>query len=45
MVGAATKSVIRQMMKFKDEGLIGLKGRRISILSPERLLDAANLDE
>jgi CRP/FNR family transcriptional regulator len=45
MVGAATESVIRQMMRFKDEGLIGLKGRRISILSPERLLDAANLEE
>lgn len=37
IVGTATESVIRTLSEFKDDKLISVKGRQISILDPERL--------
>ncbi len=37
MVGTTTESVIRTLSEFKDENLISIKGRNISVLQPEKL--------
>ncbi len=37
MVGTTTESVIRTLSEFKDESLIFIKGRNITILQPEKL--------
>jgi CRP-like cAMP-binding protein len=37
LTGMSTESVIRLMKEFKDDGLIKVSGKNISILEPERL--------
>jgi CRP-like cAMP-binding protein len=37
IVGTATESVIRTLSEFKDDELIAINGRQISILDPEKL--------
>ena len=37
LTGMSTESVIRLMKEFKDDGLIKVSGKNISILAPERL--------
>jgi CRP-like cAMP-binding protein len=39
VVGTSTETVIRTLSEFKEEGLISTSGRRIAILSPEKLLN------
>ncbi len=45
MVGAATEVLIRQLAKFKEEGLVETKGRRIGVLNPEALLKISTLHD
>ena len=45
MVGTATESVIRLLSEFKQDGLIGLTGRRIRILDEKTLIKIANMYE
>jgi CRP/FNR family transcriptional regulator len=45
IVGTATESVSRLLSKFKDEKIIDMDGRRIKIIDPIGLADAANLDD
>jgi CRP/FNR family transcriptional regulator len=45
IVGTATESVSRLLSKFKEEKLIDIDGRRIRIIDPRRLTDAANIDD
>ena len=37
IVGTSTESVIRTLSDFKDEKLIDINGRNISIINPEKL--------
>lgn len=37
VVGTSTETVIRTLSEFKEEGLISTSGRRIAILSPDKL--------
>jgi CRP-like cAMP-binding protein len=37
MVGTATESLIRTLSDFKDSDIIRVKGRSISVVSPEKL--------
>jgi CRP/FNR family transcriptional regulator len=43
LVGTATETVIRLLSEFKDDGLIELSGKHISILNSQRLLATANI--
>lgn len=43
LVGTATETVIRLLSEFKDDGLIELNGKHISILNSQRLLATANI--
>ena len=43
VVGTATESVIRLLSEFKNEELIGLKGRKIKILDKPGLMNIANI--
>lgn len=43
MIGTTQESVIRLMSKFKQDGLIEVEGRKISLLDLPELLIAANL--
>lgn len=43
LVGAATESVIRFLTDFKRAGVLSLRGKRIGILKPEALREAANV--
>lgn len=43
-VGTATETFIRLLSDMKDEGVIELQGRRIRIMSEQKLLEIANLD-
>lgn len=45
IVGTATESVSRLLSKFKEEKIIDMDGRKIQIIDPEGLADAANLDD
>jgi CRP-like cAMP-binding protein len=45
MVGTATEVLIRQLAKFKEEGLVETKGRRICILNTDALLKVSTLHE
>ena len=45
IVGTATESVIRLLSEFKQDGLIGLTGRKIRILDEKTLQKIANLNE
>lgn len=42
MIGTAQETVIRQLSEFKQDQLIRLDGRRITVLDPVRLLATAN---
>lgn len=42
LAGAATESTIRTLSDFKEEGLIDIKGSRITILSHQKLSDLKN---
>lgn len=42
MIGTAQETVIRQLSEFKQDQLIRLDGRRITVLDPARLLATAN---
>jgi CRP/FNR family transcriptional regulator len=44
IVGTAMESVSRQLSRFKQEGMIDLIGRRITILDERALIRSANLD-
>lgn len=44
IVGTATESVIRLLSEFKQDGLIGLTGRRIRITDEKTLLKIANIN-
>jgi CRP-like cAMP-binding protein len=43
VVGTATESIIRLLSEFKNEELIGLKGRKIKILDKPGLMNIANI--
>ncbi|HTX87859.1 MAG TPA: Crp/Fnr family transcriptional regulator [Bacteroidales bacterium] len=43
IIGTVPETVIRLLSEFRDEGLVGLKGRRIYLLDPGRLKKIANL--
>jgi len=43
VVGTATESIIRLLSEFKNEGLIGLQGRKIKILDKPGLMNIANI--
>lgn len=43
MVGTATESLIRTLSDFKDSDIIRVKGRSISVVSPEKLRQFAGL--
>ena len=43
IVGTATESVIRFLSEFKQEGLINLNGRRVSILNEAGLIRVSNI--
>jgi len=43
MIGSATETVIRLLSEFKDENLIAIEGRKITIVDIPRLARAANL--
>jgi CRP/FNR family transcriptional regulator len=45
IVGTATESVSRLLSKMKDEGIIGMKGRKIIIADHEALVEAANVQD
>jgi CRP-like cAMP-binding protein len=45
MVGAATEVLIRQLAKFKEEGLIETKGRKIRLLDTDALLRVSKLND
>lgn len=45
IVGAATEVLIRQLAKFKEEGLIETKGRQIRLIDPEGLLKISKLND
>jgi CRP/FNR family transcriptional regulator len=45
IVGTATESVSRLLSKFKDEKLIDMNGRKLKIIDPAGLTEAANLDD
>lgn len=42
IVGTATETVIRLLSEFKSDGMIGLKGKKISVLNPEKLIHEAD---
>jgi CRP/FNR family transcriptional regulator, polysaccharide utilization system transcription regulator len=44
MIGSATETVIRLLSEFKDEQLIQIDGRRISLLNIKDISKVANLD-
>ena len=41
IIGTATETTIRILREFKEDGLIKIKGRIISILDPEKLIAIA----
>lgn len=43
IVGTATETTIRLLTEFKNQRLIGSKGRRIQILNPQQLVRIANI--
>lgn len=43
IVGTATETTIRLLSEFKNDEVIALKGKRISILNSEQLIRAANV--
>ena len=43
IVGTATETVIRLLSEFKDEKLISIKGRKITLLNIERLMKKADI--
>jgi CRP/FNR family transcriptional regulator, polysaccharide utilization system transcription regulator len=43
LVGTATETIIRQLAEFKHDQLIGIKGRKVSILDLEGLKRIANV--
>ncbi len=45
IVGTATESVSRLLSKFKEEKLIAMNGRRLKIIDPAKLAEAANLHD
>ena len=45
MVGTATEVLIRQLAKFKEEGLVETKGRLIHVLDTEALLRISTLND
>ena len=45
MVGTATEVVIRQLTKFREEGLLETKGRQIKLLQPDSLIKIARLND
>ena len=45
IVGTATESVSRLLSKFKDEKIIDMNGRKLKIIDPDGLAEAANLDD
>jgi CRP/FNR family transcriptional regulator, polysaccharide utilization system transcription regulator len=45
IVGTATESVIRLLSEFRQDGLIGLTGRKIKILDEKTLLKISNLND
>lgn len=42
LAGTATETVIRTLSDFKDEGLIGLSGSKITVFQPEKLWKMRN---
>lgn len=44
MVGSATETVIRLLSEFKEENLINIEGRKITLINTEGLKKVANLD-
>ncbi len=45
IIGTATESVSRLLSKFKQEHLIDMNGRKLKIIDPAGLAEAANLDD
>ena len=45
IIGTTQESVIRHLTEFKQEGLIAVKGREITLLNTKNLLAIANLPE
>lgn len=42
IVGTATETVIRLLSEFKSDGMIGLKGKKISVLNTDKLIHEAD---
>lgn len=42
-VGTATETVIRLLREFKKDGLVGIQGRKITILEMNRLIEISKL--
>jgi CRP-like cAMP-binding protein len=42
MVGTAKETVIRTLSDFKDEGIIDIKGSKITILEEKKLINMLN---
>ncbi|MDZ4224926.1 MAG: helix-turn-helix domain-containing protein, partial [bacterium] len=45
LIGTTQESVIRLISEFKQDGLIAVDGRIITILNHDRLIETANLPE